>query len=242
VVIVTGGAHGIGKEYCRAFAAAGCRVVVADLDAAAAREAAGAIGDSAIAVETDVADERRAVALASATVERFGAIDVLVNNAAVYATIPVRRVSIEALTVSEWDQVMAVNLRGMFLASRAVIPAMRAKGYGRIVNIASGTAFQGTGALHYATSKAGVLGFTRNLSRELGPHGITVNAVAPGATVTETTLDDVRRSHTETASTRAIPRVEVPSDIVGAVLFLASPAAGFITGQTLVVDGGRVFH
>jgi len=242
VVIVTGGAHGIGREYCRAFAAIGARVVVADIDRGAAEDAAREIAPDALAVRTDVADESDTRAMAQAVIERHGRIDVLVNNAAVYATVPVRRAPLEEITVAEWDQVMAVNLRGLFLCARAVVPSMKKHGVGRIINIASGTAFHGTGALHYATSKAGVLGFTRNLARQLGPHGVTVNAVAPGATVTETTSADLKRSHEETASLRAIPRVEVPSDVVGAVLFLASPAAAFITGQTLVVDGGRVMH
>ena len=135
---------------------------------------------------------------------------------------------------------MATNLRGMFLCTRAVVPSMKARGGGRVVNIASGTLFNGTGPLHYATSKAGVIGFTRNLARELGPHGITVNTLAPGATVTETTAEEDRARHESGAGARAIGRVGVPSDLVGAALFLASPAAAFITGQTLVVDGGRV--
>ncbi|HEY6957836.1 MAG TPA: SDR family oxidoreductase [Candidatus Limnocylindria bacterium] len=242
VVIVTGGAHGIGREYCRAFAAVGAKVVVADIDRHGADLVARDLGRDAIALAVDVADERSVGALAPAVTERFGGIDVLVNNAAMYATVPIRRVGIADLTVAEWDAVMAVNLRGMFLCSRAVVPAMKARGAGRIINIASGTVFAGSGALHYATSKAGVLGFTRNLARELGPHGITVNTLAPGATVTEMTDPETTRSHADTARSRAIPRAEVPADIVGAAVFLASPAAAFITGQTLVVDGGRTMH
>ena len=242
VVVVTGGAHGIGREYCRAFAGVGARVVVADIDGAGAEAVARELGREALAVRVDVTDETSVAALAAAVAERFGAVDVLVNNAAMYATVPIRRVPIAELTVAEWDAVMAVNLRGMFLCARALVPAMKARGAGRIINIASGTVFAGSGALHYATSKAGVLGFTRNLARELGPHGITVNTLAPGATVTEMTDPEVSRSHADTARARAIPRAEVPGDIVGAALFLASPAAAFITGQTLVVDGGRSMH
>ncbi len=242
VVVVTGGAHGIGREYCRAFAAVGARVAVVDIDHAGADAVAREIGADALAVRADVSDESSAAGMAAAVVARFGGIDVLVNNAAMYATVPIRRVPIAELTVREWDEVMAVNLRGMFLCSRAAIPSMKARGAGRIINIASGTLFSGSGALHYATSKAGVIGFTRNLARELGPHGITVNALAPGATVTETSGEAVSRSHEATARDRAIPRPERPGDIVGAALFLASPAASFITGQTLVVDGGKVLH
>lgn len=242
VAIVTGGAHGIGREYCRAFASVGVRVVVADIDADGAAAVAREIGGEAVAIQVDVSEESSVAALAAVTVARCGAIDILVNNAAMYATVPIRRVPISDLTVREWDDLMAVNLRGVFLCSRAAVPHLVARGAGRIVNVASGTVFAGSGALHYATSKAGVIGFTRNLARELGPHGITVNAVAPGATVTEVTSGDVRRSHEDTARSRAIPRAEVPRDVVGAVLFLASPAAAFITGQTIVVDGGRAMH
>ncbi len=222
------------------FAGVGSRVVIADIDGAAAADAAHEIGGTdALAIQVDVADERSVAKMVAAVVDRFGGADVLVNNAAVYATVPIRRAPLEALTVAEWDQVMAVNLRGSFLCARAVAASMKARGGGRIINISSGTALNGTGALHYAASKAGVIGFTRTLARELGPHGITVNAVAPGATLTDATSPEDRRRHAASVATRAIPRVETPHDIVGAVLFLASPAAAFITGQTLVVDGGR---
>lgn len=240
VVIVTGGGHGIGREYCRAFAGIGARVVIADVDGPAAAEAAAELGAHALAVKVDVADEREVARLVSAAVERFGGVDVLINNAAVYAVMPIRRAPVEALTVAEWDQVMTVNLRGVFLCARAVTPVMRERGYGRIINISSGTAFNGVGALHYAASKAGIIGFTRTLARELGPHGITVNAVAPGATLTDTMTSEDQRRYEAGASARAISRVGTPDDLLGAVLFLASPAASFITGQTLVVDGGRV--
>src|SRR5437870_3592476 len=204
------------------------------------RASVSEFGGEALAVAVDVADEQRVGTMIDVVTARLGGVDVVVNNAAVYATIPTRRAPLESLTVAEWDEVMATNLRGMFLCTRAVVPSMKARGGGRVVNIASGTLFNGTGALHYATSKAGVIGFTRNLARELGPHGITVNTLAPGATVTETTADEDRARHESGAGARAIGRVGVPSDLVGAALFLASPAAAFITGQTLVVDGGRV--
>ena len=242
VVVITGGAHGIGREYCGAFAAVGARVVVADIDATGAVGVAREIAHQALAVAVDVSDEASVADLAARVLERFGGVDVLVNNAAMYATVPIRRAPISELTVDEWDRVMAVNLRGLFLCSRAFAPSMKQRRAGRIINIASGTLFSGSGALHYATSKAGVIGFTRNLARELGSYGITVNTLAPGATVTETTGDAVSRSHAATADERAIPRAEVPADVVGAALFLASPAAAFITGQTLVVDGGKVMH
>jgi len=188
VVLVTGGAHGIGREYCGAFARAGARVVVADLDGGAARKAAVELGGEALAVAVDVADEQRVGTMIDVVTARLGGVDVLVNNAAVYATIPIRRAPLESLTVAEWDEVMATNLRGMFLCTRAVVPSMKARGGGRVVNIASGTLFNGTGALHYATSKAGVIGLTRAAALDLADFGITVNAISPGPVETELML------------------------------------------------------
>ena len=191
---------------------------------------------------TDVADETSVARMAASAAERFGGVDVLVNNAAVFATVPLSRVPVERLTVAEWDLVMAVNLRGPFLCARALAPQMRARGGGRIVNVSSGMAFHGGGWPHYVASKAGLLGLTRALARELGRDGITVNAIAPGATPTDATTDEERRRQEATVAARALARVQTPDDIIGVVLFLASPAAAFITGQTLVVDGGRVMH
>jgi len=247
VAIVTGGGHGIGKAYCRALAREGARVVVAEIDPKAAEETSALVrdeGSEALAVPTDVADEASARAMAQATVERFGRIDVLVNNAAVFATIPISRVPIEEISVAEWDRVMAVNLRGVFLACRAVLPAMKAAGSGRIINISSGTAFNGSATrIHYVASKAGVLGFTRTLAREVGPHGITVNAVAPGSTLSEEhPTDETVRMRLGSVHGRALARLELPDDLVGAVIFFASDESAFITGQTLVVDGGGFMH
>jgi len=239
VVLVTGGAHGIGREYCRAFAGCGSRVAVADLDAPGAAAVASELGMDSLGFHIDVAEEGSVATAVAAVAARFERIDVLVNNAAVYAVVPIRRAALEELTVAEWDQVMAVNLRGTFLCARAVVPIMKAHGGGRIINISSGTALNGSGALHYASSKAGVLGFTRTLARELGEHGINVNTLAPGVTDTEATSAEERRRHDSSVRARAIARPETPRDLVGAVLFLASPAAAFMTGQTLVVDGGR---
>jgi 3-oxoacyl-[acyl-carrier protein] reductase len=224
VAIVTGGGHGIGKAYCRALAHEGGRRGGRD-DRKAAEETSDVVraeGGESLAVVTDVADEASAAAMARATMERFGRIDVLVNNAAVFATIPISRVPIEDISVAEWDQVMAVNLRGMFLACKAVLPAMKAQQFGRIINISSGTAFNGSAnRIHYVTSKAGVLGFTRTLAREVGPHGITVNAIAPGSTLSEEHLtDEIIKMRQGAAQGRALARLQLPEDLVGAVNLL----------------------
>jgi len=244
-VIVTGGGKGIGKVYAQEFAKAGARVVAADIDAAAAKavaEAIGAQGFKALGLATDIASEESTQAMARAALERFGTIDILINNASLMSVLP-RRSWLE-IPVEEWDRVMAVNLRGMFLSCRAVFPAMQARKRGKIVNISSSRFFEGTpNRLHYTTSKAGVIGFTRALAREVGPWGITVNAVTPGNTMSETQVatssPEYLKARTEG---RAIARGQVPEDLVGAVMFLASAASDFMTGQTVNVDGGRMMH
>ncbi|MGH3343367.1 MAG: SDR family NAD(P)-dependent oxidoreductase [Carbonactinosporaceae bacterium] len=246
-VIVTGGGHGIGKAYCRRLAAEGAAVTIAELDESAARAVERelvAAGGSALAVQSDVADEESVGRLVQQVLAAFGHVDGLVNNAAVFATVPMARVGLEDLTVSEWDQMMAVNLRGMFLCCRAVLPAMRRQGAGKIVNVSSGTALSGSPTrIHYVTSKAGVLGFTRSLAREVGVHGITVNAVAPGSTLSEEApSEEVIDQRRRRVGARALARVQVPKDVVGSVVFLLSDDSDFITGQTLVVDGGATMH
>src|ERR1043166_2987438 len=187
-VIVTGGGKGIGKVYAQEFAKAGARVVAADIDEPAARgvgEALAADGLKGLGLGVDIANEASVEAMARATLDRFGSIDVLINNASLMSVLP-RRSWLE-IPVDEWDRVMAVNLRGMFLSCRAVFPAMKAQKRGKIVNISSSRFFEGgPNRLHYSTSKAGVIGFTRSLSREVGEFGITVNAVAPGMTQSDT--------------------------------------------------------
>lgn len=247
VVVVTGAGHGLGAAYAERLAAEGASVAVAELDGdagAAVAERIAAAGLEAMAVTTDVADPASVDAMAAAVLERYGRIDVLVNNAAIFATVPMSRVPFDQIPVEEWDAMMAVNLRGTWLASRAVIPAMRARGYGKILNVSSGTALKGSASrIHYVTSKAGILGFTKTLAREVGPAGITVNCVAPGSTLSEEYPDDgVLAMRASAAADRALRRVERPGDLVGAVVFFASPDSDFITGQTLVVDGGSVMH
>jgi 3-oxoacyl-[acyl-carrier protein] reductase len=247
VSIVTGGGNGIGKAYCEGLAAEGSAVAVAEIDGDAAERVASslrAMGAKAIEIATDVSDEQSTQRMAERTLSAFGRIDVLVNNAAVFATIPISRVPLEQLSVQEWDHVMRVNLRGIFLACRAVLPAMRQQGYGKIINISSGTALSGSPTrIHYTTSKGGVLSFTRTLAREVGGSGIRVNAIAPGSTLSEENPDqDVLRMRQAPVGARALQRVQLPDDLVGSVVFFASPDSDFITGQTLVVDGGATMH
>jgi 3-oxoacyl-[acyl-carrier protein] reductase len=244
-VIITGGGKGIGKVYAQEFARAGARVVAADIDLAAAEENAQALaaeGCEALGIATDVADPASTEAMAQAALDRFGTIDILINNASLMSTLE-RRFWME-IPVEEWDRVMGVNLRGLFLCCRAVFPAMRSQGRGKIVNISSSRVWDGTpNRLHYTTSKAGVIGFTRALSRELGQFGITVNAVTPGLTLSDTQVASSSGNYlTATAAGRAIERPQVPEDLVGAVMFLSSPASDFMTGQTLNVDGGKSMH
>jgi 3-oxoacyl-[acyl-carrier protein] reductase len=243
VIIVTGGAHGIGRAYCEGFAREGAKVIVADLDGGSGDELVRALskdGHDALAVRTDVAELADAERMARATIDRFGRIDGLINNAALFQRPAMSRVPFEQIPVEEWDRLMAVNLRGIFLCCRAVVPAMKAQRYGKIVNISSGTVFYGApNAAHYVTSKAGVIGLTRSLARELGEYSITVNAVAPGLTLSMDEVDAARdRQNQQRLQARAIKRAEVPQDLVGAAVFLCAAESDFITGQTLVVDGG----
>jgi 3-oxoacyl-[acyl-carrier protein] reductase len=244
-VIITGGGKGIGKVYSQEFAKAGARVVAADIDAAAARAVADALaaqGHEALALETDIASEESTKSMAEAVLERFGSIDVLVNNASLMSVLA-RRSWLE-IPVDEWDRVMAVNLRGMFLSCRAVFPAMKAKLRGKIVNISSSRVWEGTpNRLHYTTSKAGVIGFTRALSREVGEFGITVNAITPGYTLSETQVASSSGNYLASrVEGRVFERAQVPADLVGAVMFLSSSASDFMTGQTITVDGGKSMH
>jgi 3-oxoacyl-[acyl-carrier protein] reductase len=244
-VIVTGGGKGIGKVYAEEFAKAGARVVAADIDAEAAKAVADALckdGLEALGLGVDIANEEATKAMAQATLDRFGAIDVLVNNASLMSVLP-RRSWLE-IPVEEWDRVMAVNLRGMFLSCRAVFPAMQAQKRGKIVNISSSRVWEGTpNRLHYTTSKAGVIGLTRALAREVGEAGITCNALTPGMTQSETQIASSSGNYLATRlAGRTFERVQLPSDLVGAVMFLSSPASDFMTGQTINVDGGKSMH
>ena len=247
VIIVTGGGHGIGKAYCLGFGQSGSRVVVADIDKPAADQVSAEImrqkGAQALALQTDVADERSTKEMAAAVLQRFGRIDVLINNAAIFATIPMNRGRIETINPAEWDRLMAVNLRGLFFCCRAVLPSMRTQKSGKIINIASGTVFAGSpGRIHYVTSKTATIGFTRTLAREVGDDNINVNVLAPGNTLSEENpSQEVIRLRESSAGLRALKRIQMPQDVVGAMLFLASPLSDFMTGQTVNVDGGISF-
>jgi 3-oxoacyl-[acyl-carrier protein] reductase len=245
VALVTGGAQGLGRAFCHALAAAGAPVAVADRNEPGARRVASEVaeaGGTAAAVGIDVADEESVAAAVDEMERELGPIDVLVNSAAVFSTL--RRRPFTEIPVAEWDEVMAVNVRGVFLTCRALAPRMVQRGYGKIVNISSATIWSGRPYYaHYVSSKAAVVGLTRALANELGPHGVRVNAITPGPTRTEVERATMTGREWEQAAERtALRREEVPGDLTGAVLFLASPASDFITGQTLNVDGGVDFH
>jgi NAD(P)-dependent dehydrogenase (short-subunit alcohol dehydrogenase family) len=241
VAIVTGASQGIGNAIAEGLAAEGARIVVADLNRA---EAAAHRFEGGIGLTVDVADEAQVEAMARQTVERCGRIDILVNNAGLYASLEMRPFT--EIPVDEWRQVMDVNVLSMFLTTRAVVPHMRDHGSGRVVNISSGTPFRGVPfLLHYVTSKGAIVALTRALAKELGRDDILVNCVAPGFT-----MSDGVREHPEviealrdvSISARTLQRDQEPEDVVGAVVFLCGPGAGFVTGQTIVIDGGQYFH
>lgn len=241
--IVTGAARGLGQAYAKAMAAAGMNVVVADRDDVA--ETLRLLGAApAAGARVDVADFASVSAMAKLAADRFGRIDVLVNNAALYGGLRGGRA--EAIDEAEWDACMAVNVKGVWNCCRAAIPHMRVQKGGSIVNVASLAAVMGMPyALHYSTSKGAVIALTRALARELGRDGIRVNAVAPTAIPTEGTKeffgDKLDRQMKIVAGGQSLSGMLQPDDVVGAVLFLAGESSRFITGQTLMVDGGAVF-
>jgi NAD(P)-dependent dehydrogenase (short-subunit alcohol dehydrogenase family) len=244
VAIITGGARGIGKAFSLAMAEEGATIVIADLLQEEALKTAHEIqnkGCTARALRVDVTSEGDTLMIAKECMEAFGRIDILVNNAAmVYG---VGRKSFTDIPVAEWDLMMSVSLKGSFLCTKAVFPEMKKQNKGKIINLSSETAFTGSrGFLHYVTSKGGIISFTRSLAAEVGQYGICVNAIAPGFTDTEaarTLTDDVKKYD---VSVTPLRRLGQPEDMVGAVIFLSSDDSDFVTGQTLVVDGGRYMH
>jgi 3-oxoacyl-[acyl-carrier protein] reductase len=243
VVIVTGGARGIGKAIALRCAAEGASVVIADIEGEGAAQTAAqveALGGQALAVRTDVSAAESVGAMVAAALDRFGRIDVLVNNAAI---VDLARQPSDLISEQEWDRVMLVNVKGPWLCIRAVLPAMREQRGGKIVNLSSDLILSGVpGLLHYVASKGALTAMTRSLARELGPDGICVNAVAPGLTTTDAAMTHGQEAAERSIRTRAIPRAQTPDDITGTVVFLASEASAFMTGQLLVVNGGSVLH
>jgi NAD(P)-dependent dehydrogenase (short-subunit alcohol dehydrogenase family) len=244
VALLTGGAKGIGRHYAKKLAAEGARLMIADI--ADGQDLAGEIArehgaNSVASAIADVSDEGAVKKLVADTVDRFGKIDILVNNAALFA--PLREQRVLDIDVELWDRVMAINIRGVFLMTKHVAPHMIAQKYGKIINITSGTVARGIPNFsHYVTSKGAVTAFTRSISRELGEYNICVNSLAPGFTLSESVISEnpnhLAHSQAPSLVRRAIKRDEYPEDLLGALVFLASAESDFITGQTIAVDGG----
>lgn len=243
VAIVTGGGGGLGEGICGALAAADAAVAAVDVageDAERVAERISSNGARCVALEADVSDRRSTEAMVENVMGEFGGVDILVNNAAIYPLRPWTEIEEE-----EWDRVMAVNLKGYFLCARAAFPHMRDRGHGRIINVASITFFIGwAGFLDYVSSKGAVIGFTRTLAREVGADGVTVNAVSPGAfpTAAERVHPDQEALNRRILEQQCLKRRGTPEDVGSLVTFLASDAASFITGQTIMIDGGWAMH
>ena len=244
VAIVTGAGRGIGVHYAKALAEEGAKLCCSDiLDVGNTVNIINQAGGEAIGNRCDVTDPDQVRAMVAETVEAFGKVDIMVTNAAIFADLQQR--SFLEIPEEEWDRVMAVNTRGVFSCVKAVVPEMQKNGYGKIINIASGTVFKGTPMmLHYVSSKGAMVAFTRSLSRELGEHNISVNAIAPGLTMSEKLAGDKQWLDMKDANaqTRAIKRDEVPEDLLGTLVYLSSADSDFVTGQTIVVDGGSAMH
>lgn len=242
VTIVTGAGQGIGRELARQFAAAGATAIVADLNTANAERVALEItsaGGNALAVPLDVGDRASVDAMVKTVKSRYGRIDALINNAGVFASLQKR--PFDQIPQQEWEQVLHVNITGVFNCVRAVASPMREAGWGRIVNISSDAVRLGVpNYLHYVASKSALIGMTASLARELGPAGITVNCVRPGGVATEVDrmVNPTLERRQEQIAQQCIPRTQVASDLVGLVIFLSSPACSFVTGQTIACDGG----
>ena len=242
VAIVTGAGRGIGIAYAKALAAEGAKVCATDIrDTQRTVDIIQQQGGEAIGITCDVTDAAAVADMVGETIAKFGKVDVLVNNAAVFADL--NRSHFMDITSDAWDKVMSVNTRGVFECVKAVVPDMRKRKYGKIINIASGTVFKGSpGLCHYVASKGAVIAMTRVMARELGEDNICVNAVAPGMTMSEALEGREEYENSATPGTRCFKRHEQPEDLTGAVVFLSSGESDFMTGQTMVVDGGAAMH
>ena len=241
VAIVTGGARHIGAAYSRKLAEEGAAVVLADiLDGEPVANEIRAAGGKALALKIDVSKEADTGRMASETAKAFGRIDILVNNAAIF--INIKRHPFYEITAEEWDRVSAVNIKGPFLCAKAVFPQMKEQKSGKIINISSSTAYWGTpNFLHYVASKAALIGMTRSLAREVGEFGICVNAIAPG--LVEHEGQNAPKALTELQlKERSIKRLQTPEDLLGVLTYLASSDSDFVTGQTMVIDGGSILY
>jgi len=242
VAIVTGGGVGIGKAYAQGLAKEGAKIVVADIQDAEAKKVAADIkqeGGEALAVAVDVTSAEKTQAMAAATLKQYGRIDILVNNAGLYSAL--KKKNFMEIDGDEWDRVMAVNVKGLWHCVKAVYPAMKQQGKGKIINISSGTMLNGSPFfLHYVSSKAAVVGFTRALAREVGTDNICVNSILPGLTISGANQEGVMTPEqlADRRKRRALQRDQYPQDLVGTVIFLASDDSDFMTGQAIAVDGG----
>ena len=245
VAIVTGAAQGIGAHYAKALAAEGAKVMATDiLDVANTVNIIKQQGGEALGLKTDVTDDAQNREMVAKTAAAWGKIDIMVTNAALFGNLKMQKFM--DISEEEWDRVIRVNVRGVFQCIKAVVPEMKKQKYGKIINIASGTVFKGTPLLlHYVSSKGAIVAMTRALARELGDDGIRVNALAPGLTASEAVIASgqwVGPIREGNIAGRCIKREETPEDLLGALLFLASKDSDFVTGQTLVVDGGSFLH
>jgi NAD(P)-dependent dehydrogenase (short-subunit alcohol dehydrogenase family) len=242
VAIVTGAGRGIGVVYAKALAAEGAKIAACDIrDPEHTVNSIRQQGGEAEGFITDVTDRAAVEAMVAGTVEAFGNVDILANNAALFADLTSR--SFLDIPSDEWERVMSINTRGVFECARAVVPDMRKRSYGKIINIASGTVFKGsTGKCHYVASKGAVIAMTRVMARELGADNICVNALAPGMTMSEAVENDEHYINSATPNTRCFKRHQYPDDLTGAMIFLSSADSDFMTGQTMLVDGGSAMH
>jgi NAD(P)-dependent dehydrogenase (short-subunit alcohol dehydrogenase family) len=245
VAIVTGGARGLGKAYALRLAEEGARIVATDiLDTNQVKGEIEEKGGEAIALYADVCDENSVNEAVRKTVERFGKIDILVNNAGIFADVNIK--PFHEIPLEEWDKIIRVNLTGIFVCCKAVYPQMKKQEKGKIINVSSSVFFSGVPYfLHYVTSKGAIIALTRALAREVGDDGISVNSIAPGFTMSEAVEGNPK--FTEQAreiaiNSRCFKRAQRPEDLLGTLILLASDESDFITGQTIVVDGGMVLH